>query len=220
MIKGKGFKGIFVISSLISILLLISIELKAQEQQKTQKSEITKTEGVKLQDITIIKEPIRKVAPEGKPKGPHIKTVRADLTCIIHAYYDPQRKMPVQSGVYHMASPNIHTVIIYHDVEVKNIGDAKAENFNVKIRFIIGGEYFFFEKASLEPGEAVVFPFKSGPFDGNKYKYAIATSWVDPESKIEENNKNNNYCNLRVIFAPPAPPQSPSKEMKPFPGGK
>lgn len=218
MIKGKGLKGMLVISSLISILLLISVELKAEEQQKTQKSETTQTEGTKLPDINIIKEPIiRKVIPEGKPKIPHIKTVRADLTCIIHAYYDPQKKKPVQLGVYHMASPYMHTVIIYFDIEVKNIGNAKAENFDVEIRFVLGGTQFFFEKASLEPGEAVVFPFKSAPFDGNKYKYAIVTSWVDPKSKIEESNKNNNYCNLRVIFAPP---QSPSKEMKPSTGGK
>jgi hypothetical protein len=198
------------------VLLLISIELKAEEQRKTQKPETTQTEETKLPDITIIKEPMRKVSPEGKPKPPHIKTVRPDLTCIIHAYYDPERKKPVQSDLYHMDI--FHTVIIYFDIEVKNIGYAKAENFDVKIRFAVGGTQFFFEKASLEPGEAVVFPYKSGPFDGNKYKYGMVTSWVDPESKIEESNKNNNYCNLRVIFAPHQP--SSSKEMKPSLGGK
>lgn len=218
MINGKGLKGMLVLSSFICMLLLISIELKAEEQQKTQKSGITQTEGTKLQDITIIKEPIiRKVIPEGKPKVPHIKTVRPDLTCIIHAYYDPQKKKPVQSGVYYLIHPSMHIVPIYFDIEVKNIGNAKAENFDVEISFAIMGVQFFFEKASLEPSEAVFFPFKTAPFDTNLHQYVTVTSRVDPKSKIEESDKSNNYCNLRVKFAHS---QSPSKEMKSVPGKK
>ena len=217
MINGKGLKGMLVLSSLICMLLFISIELKAEDQPKTQKSGITQTEGTKLQDITIIKEPMRKVPSEGKPKPPHIKTVRADLTCRIHAYYDQQRKMPIQSGVYYCSSWHPDSARIYFDVEVKNIGNAKAENFVVKIRFIITGERYFYEKASLESGEAVVFPYYCDYIDTKKVKDLTVESWVDPGSKIEESNKDNNYCKLRVRFVPP---QSPSKEMKPVPGKK
>jgi hypothetical protein len=214
MIKGKVLKGMLELSSLICILLLISIELKAAEAQKPK---ITQTEGTKLQDITIIKEPMRKVSPEGKPKAPHIKSVRADLTCRIHASYDPDRKKPVQGGVYYCSSWHLDSALIYFDFEVKNIGNAKAENFFTRIDFIIGGMQRFFEKASLEPGEAVVFPYYCGPIDTKKVKYVTVESLVDPGSKIEESNKDNNHCKLRVRFVPP---QSPSKEMKPSPLGK
>ena len=47
MIKGKGLKGMLVLSSFICMLLFTSIELKAVEPQKTQKPEITEIEGIK-----------------------------------------------------------------------------------------------------------------------------------------------------------------------------
>lgn len=193
------------------------IECKGEPQKATQKLEVPPLEHIVLQDLKIIKQPLIRIA--AKPGGfvippGSILAQMPDLTCTIKAYYDQAKTRPIQANTWHMWFGSYTPPLspppwyIYNDVEVKNIGGVKAENFTVRIHAQNPTKppQDFFETTSLEPGETVIFPYHWGAFQPTAIllnKSVVFSSFVDTTGKIAEANEGNNNCSFSVKFLYP-----------------
>lgn len=172
---------------------------------------------LKLEEISIMKEPVKKIPAKMAVKIPlNVALVKADLTCNVRAYHDQQRTRPIQANVWHMnpalySPPLPYPWYIYYDIEVRNVGTAKADNFTVKVTFVNPNKppQIFNETVSLDPGEAAVLPYYWGYFLPSMTpslvnRMVVISSFVDATSKIDEgSNEGNNQCNYAVRFVYP-----------------
>ena len=137
-----------------------------------------------------------------KPNRPHSKKNKTDGPDLIIDSFEPNPDTPVPGQK------------IFFDVRVKNQGNFRSEQFDVKVRGQ-GIKRKAQRAKALEPGQSQKFKFGPTRLRGDGLYTFEATA--DTENEVAETREDNNWQISIVSVKNPFPPNDPFPPRPPFP---